>query len=120
MYENDSNNKLGASFQEILDEFIERTVCAVEQGNTGGLTAVIKKTPTPILKASENHPETRYCQGSELVTYTGIDEDGSLVQETWGGGVAVIKDDSVILRNADPITYPEGHELAGQEVRGRL
>lgn len=107
-----SNNKQ-------LDEIIQEAIVQIESGNsTNNLTAMIKKTPTYILLANETHDETRYTPGNQLVTYNGINQDGKPIQETWGGGIAQITEDSVILRNADSIKYPEGHNLAGKEVKG--
>lgn len=100
--------------QRILD-----AVSSVESGSpTEGLTAMIKNVPTEILKASNNHEERRYKPGNKLITYNGIDTEGKPIQETWGGGVADITENSVILRNVKPINYPKEHELTGQEVRG--
>lgn len=107
-----SNNKT-------LNDLIEKAIISVEEGKTlEGLTAMIKNSPTRILKASQNHKEKRYCPGNKLVTYNGIDQDGNPVQETWGGGVAEIKEDSVILKNEEPIKYSKEHKLAGSDVKG--
>ncbi len=101
-----------------LNKQINQAVACIEQGDVDGLTAIIKNTPTHLLKASKQNQETRYQPGNQLVTYNGIDEQGNPIQETWGGGVADIKEDSVILKNAQPIQYPEQHGLAGQDVKG--
>tara|TARA_Y100000310_G_C20513862_1_gene730204 strand:+ start:258 stop:947 length:690 start_codon:yes stop_codon:yes gene_type:complete len=102
-----------------LNELIEGAVGSIEGGNSAeGLTAMIKNAPTGILKASSNHQESRYQPGNQLVTYNGIDDDGNPIQETWGGGVAYITEDSVILRNTESIKYTDKHQLAGQEVKG--
>ena len=102
-----------------LNDLIESAVESVTSGSSNEtLTVMIKKSPTKILLASSQHIERRYQPGAKLVTYNGIDAQGNPIQETWGGGVAVIKDNSVILSNVNPLTYPEGHELAGQEVKG--
>jgi hypothetical protein len=102
-----------------LEGLILGAVSSIESGKPSeNLTAMIKNAPTHILLASSSHSEVRYQPGHKLVTYNGIDKDGKLIQETWGGGVAEIKDNSVILKNADPIKYQEGHKLAGQEVKG--
>tara|TARA_Y100000310_G_scaffold308452_1_gene351572 strand:+ start:290 stop:976 length:687 start_codon:yes stop_codon:yes gene_type:complete len=102
-----------------LNQRIVDAVSSIESGSPAdGLTAMIKNAPAGILKASSTHEETRYRPGNQLVTYNGMDADGNPVQETWGGGVADITEDSVILRNVEPIRYAEGHELAGQEVKG--
>ncbi len=104
--------------KEELNTKINEAVASIEQGETNGLTAMIKNTPTLLLRASEQHEQTRYQPGKQLVTYNGMDEQGNPIQETWGGGVADIKQDSVILKNEQPIQYPEAHELAGQDVKG--
>jgi hypothetical protein len=102
-----------------LNELIEGAVSSIEIGSSAeGLTAMIKNAPTGILKASSTHEESRYRPGNQLVTYNGMDADGKPVQETWGGGVADITEDSVILKNVEPIRCAEGHELAGKEVNG--
>lgn len=102
-----------------LEDMISTAVASIEAGTPNtSLTAMVKNSPTYILLASVNHAENRYQPGHQLVTYNGVDKEGNPIQETWGGGVAEIKADSVILRNAEPLRYPEGHELAGKEVRG--
>ncbi len=101
-----------------LDARILAAVGRVEQGDVSGLTAMIKTVKTGILRADPSHPETRYQPGKKLVTYIGVKEDGSPIKETWGGGVAEIKEDSVILRNVEPIRYAKEHALEGREVRG--
>lgn len=102
-----------------LNSLITKSVDAIESGKElEGLEKSIKNTPTGILAASPDHDQTRFQPGEKLVTYNGIDESGNPIQETWGGGVAEINDDSVILKNEEPIRYPEGHKLSGQEVRG--
>lgn len=102
-----------------LQESIEQAVHTIQEGRPEGLEAMIKKTPTLILKADESHKTMRYRPGSKLITYTGIDENGQLIKETWGGGEATLDESSVVLKNVEPIKYPEGHTLAGKEVRGR-
>jgi len=102
-----------------LDDLIQESVSSIEAGKPhAGLTAMIKNSPTYLLLASPNHTESKYQPGHKLVTYNGVDKDGKPIQETWGGGVAEIKDNSVILRNAESVRYPDGHELAGKEVKG--
>jgi hypothetical protein len=102
-----------------LEELILDAISSIESGKPNeNLTAMVKNTPTHILLASPDHDEYRYQPGHTLVTYNGIDKDGNLIQETWGGGVAEIKENSVILKNAEPIKYKEDHKFAGQEVKG--
>ncbi len=96
------------SNNESLDELISNAVESIEQSAPlTKLTSMIKNAPTKILLASPNHGESRYQPGNELVTYTGIDDDNNLIRETWNDGVAVIKKNSVILRNSSPIMYGE-------------
>ncbi|MDD5455835.1 MAG: hypothetical protein PHV30_02245 [Candidatus Margulisbacteria bacterium] len=105
----------------LLDVYIDKNVDLIKSGITTSfpiLEKVIKKTETGILLASKKHQEARFRPGNELTTYTGVDEKGIPIQETWGGGVATIKEGDVILKNASPITYPAGHILAGQQVKG--
>lgn len=102
-----------------LNSMIETAVSSIESNaEMTGLVAMIKNAPTGILKASKEHKELRYRPGERLVTYNGIDEHGELVKETYGGGVAVITEDSVILRNPGAIKFPQFHEMFGKEVRG--
>ena len=104
---------------ETLDNLILGAVASIEQGTPASyLTLMIKQTPTYILKADPAHKETRFRPQSQLVTYTGITKDGQLIIETYNGGVTALADDSVILTNDKPITYPEGHELQGTPVKG--
>lgn len=102
-----------------LDALIALAVTSIENGNlVEGLSSMLKNQPTHILAASELHEEPRYRIGSKLVTYNGVSEDGMPIQETWGGGVAEIKADSVILSNKEPLKFPKGHPQEGEVVRG--
>ncbi|MFT4310761.1 MAG: hypothetical protein ACMXYC_03960 [Candidatus Woesearchaeota archaeon] len=56
--------------------------------------------------------------GGQVITYTGVDTQGALVQETYGGGVATLHPNSVVLRNPVPIQYPIGHPQSGEVVQG--
>ena len=107
------------STNQQLEAMIQQAVLSIEEGRPlPCLTPMIKNQLTMILLASSKHSETRYQPGNKLVTYNGISQDGTPIQETWGGGSAIISENSVILRNAQPIKYPQGHPLAGTEVRG--
>jgi hypothetical protein len=102
-----------------LDDMIQEAVASIEQGKpVSDLTAMIKNAPTGMLLASALHDTARYMPGNKLVTYNGVDKDGKPIQETYNGGVAVLTENSVILRSAEPIRYPEGHKLAGVDVLG--
>jgi len=83
-----------------------------------GLEKRIKNAPTFIMRASADQPQKRYQPGSKLLTYTGVDAAGNLIKETYNDGVADITEDSAILKNEAPIVYPEGHDLAGEQVKG--
>ncbi len=78
----------------------------------------IKNAPTYIMRASADQPQKRYQPGSKLLTYTGVDAGGQLIKETYNDGVTEISDNSAILKNEAPILYPEGHEMAGEQVKG--
>lgn len=102
-----------------LEDMISIAVASIEAGSPhSSLTAMVKNAPTYILLASVNHTEARYQPKHQLVTYNSVDKDGTPIQETWGGGVAEIKTDSVILKNTEPLRYPKCHELEGKEVKG--
>ena len=96
-----------------LNDLIEQAVVSVEQGKKDGLVEMIKNSPTYILKASPNHKETRYHVGEQLVTYIGIEADGKPKRETYKDGKANIQEDSVILKNAEPIKNMHGQEMRG-------
>lgn len=80
---------------------------------------VIKRPdkPTGILLASETHYEERYRPGSKHITW--IMEANGLKNETYGAESSDITPSSVILKNIDPLRYPDGHSLAGQIVMGK-
>ena len=104
-----------------LNALITQQIQAIQSGNSGATIKVIKNQPTQLLRASSRHDVYRYRPGSVLITYNGIDNSGQPIQETWGGGTANINEDSVILRNTEPICYPKDYkdpELAGKPVRG--
>lgn len=101
-----------------LNEIIEQAVSSIEQGNIDAFTQMIKTKPTAMLKAESDRKEIRYRVGSNLITYNGVSKGGKPIQETFGGGVENIENDSVIMKNVEPLKYPEGHPLEGQEVKG--
>ncbi|MGV8086968.1 MAG: hypothetical protein ACP5N1_05025 [Candidatus Woesearchaeota archaeon] len=102
-----------------LEELISGAIVSIEKGESiDYVTQMIKQSPTHILKADYTHKEDRYKPGNKLVTYNGMTIEGEPIQETWGGGIAEIKSDSVILTNNTPLTYPEGHQLEGTPVKG--
>jgi len=123
----DSQSSLGVDLKYSnnveLEALISSAISCVESGtpnNTGiEIYKVIKKTPTFLLAPNNQHKEERFHIGAKLVTFNGVDKNGKLIRETWDDGVAVLNDNSVILRNENPITYPDGHALAGQVVKGR-
>lgn len=104
-----------------LDELVMKAMQIIDEGGdtiAAGLEKRIKATPTFIMRASETQPQRRYQPGNRLLTYTGVDVDGRLIKETYKDGVSEVGTDSVILKNEAPITYPEGHERAGEQVKG--
>lgn len=104
-----------------LNDVIAEAVASVEAGTPNSTLAVmIKNTPTCILLASPDHHEMRYRPGNKLVTYNGVDENGNPIQETWGGGVATLAEDSVILRNPVALNFLPPHEEHSyrRDVRG--
>jgi len=103
---------------EKLEDLIIKSIESIKNEEEPNLEKFLKKPYTGILSASKEHEKKRYIPGNKLVTYNGIDEEGNPIQETWGGGVADINEDSVILKNLEPIKYPEGHELEGLVVKG--
>lgn len=101
-----------------LNREIDEVQRKIAVGDTAELERWIKNVPTLVLKADASHLENRYKPGSRLVTYTGVDESGKPIQETYNDGVAEITEDSVILRNIEPLKYPKGHPEEGQKVEG--
>jgi len=108
---NGGTRKLG--IPTVVDRWIQQAILQIEQGQpvTGALK-IIKTSPTQMLLAGSGHSENRYRPGNQLVTYNGVDSDGSPIQETWGGGVADIVEGSVILR-WQHLYLNQGGSLAG-------
>lgn len=111
------------SSNERLNTFIKEAVEHIQSGSTPeGAVKMKKNSPTGILKADPTNPQKRYQPGGKLVTYTGMDQDGNLIKESYGGGVADVKENSVILQNREPRRYPADFKdpsLAGKEIKGR-
>ncbi len=114
-----SINGLKYSSNLELEVLIQLAILKIESGTAyNHVQKVIKKTSTDVLLADAGHAEARFRPGATLTTYTGVDTDGNPIKETYGGGVAQIKEGSVILRYPHSLTYPKGHKLEGQAVRG--
>lgn len=102
-----------AEAQEALNRKIAELVSEIESGDFKQVKKMIKKSPTGLLKANSDDA-VRHKSGSELITYVGINEDGTPKKETGDYAVATIKDDSVILRNEKPIADSNGKPLKGR------
>lgn len=101
-----------------VKELIDRITSKIIEGEIPeGVEIMIKNAPTYTLNASPDRSESRYRPGSKLYTYTGIDKDGKPIKENYGGGVAEIKANSVIIQNIDPLIYPNDYYI--EEVRGK-
>lgn len=118
---NNESPKFEYSPDPKLEEMVRSAMQTINEGGdiaAAGLEKRIKATPTFIMRASESQPQKRYQPGNKLFTYNGVDAEGSLIRETYNDGVAELSDNSVILKNEAPIIYPEGHSLAGEQVKG--
>ncbi len=102
-----------AEAQDAINRKITELVGEIESGDAKQVKKMIKKSPTGLLKANSDDA-TRHKSGEKLVTYVGVNEDGSPKKETGDYAVATIKDDSVILRNEKPISGLDGKPLKGR------
>jgi len=101
----------------IINDMITSAVTALQvQETPEGAEMWLKTAPTDIMAADASNEKPRHRPGNQLVTYKGVTSSGELDQETWGGGVATLEDDSVILRNQESLKFPDGHPKAGEEV----
>ena len=107
---------------EALYDRMRDVLVAINTGNEDrlrelGAEKVIKTTETGLTAASANDSRPRYRIGSTLITYKGVNPDGSLEEEIGEYRSALLKEKSVIASNG-PILYPEGHPQAGKPVMG--
>jgi hypothetical protein len=58
----------------------------------------------------------RFEVGNLHISYSGIDKNGNLISTVKEESTAVIKPNSVILQNPDPICYPKDHPLTIEEI----
>jgi hypothetical protein len=112
------------SSNEELNIFIKNLIEKIQKGEIpDGAVKMKKNSPTKLLKADPSNAHKRYQPGGRLITYTGMNKDGDLIKETYGGGVADIKDNSVILQNQEPRRYPKDYmdpSLVGQPIKGEF
>jgi broad specificity phosphatase PhoE len=108
-----------------VQKLAERVVTAVreaaetgEQPDFAGFSVEKMRKDVEALKPDSKNKELRFRPGSRLRTYTGErDETGKLKDETFGGE-AVIKDETTIYRNVEPLRYPKDYRKRG--LRGKL
>jgi len=74
-----------------------------------------KTQKTEILLCHPTNENPRHRPGKKLETYTKLDEQLNLKCETYGDSLN--KENTVILRNIDPVKYPKWHHLAGEPVK---
>lgn len=99
-----------------LDNFIRTKIEELLSGRHAEYQSFLKKESTGLLLAHASHKENRFRPGQTLFTYKSVELDGDEwkpVKETYGGGAAVLHDESVIARNAKPICYPNGEVVRG-------
>lgn len=109
-----------------LNNFLVNVVESISKGDVPqneGWALFKKGSPTGVLPVSENNLRPRHRPDTVLTTYKGatLDSSGNLILDTENDpkyGNTLLTTEHAVLRNEQPIRYPVGHKLEGQEIKG--